>query len=141
MMESIKECLRSHLGIVKATLADAIRKSIIVQTNCEYPTYATSDDEMITRMLHLPPDKNKLLLENDIQRVQVHMAEYEIDNRMVYDVLDQICKDLYPYVKQHKPKREGRVAFYAIHSRWLGPNHVNMTDSEAEMTSQMSTYD
>ena len=34
------------------------------------------------------------------------MAEYEIDNRSVYDILDQICKntDLYPYVKQHKSK-------------------------------------
>ena len=63
------------------------------------------------------------------------MAEYEIDNRMVYDVLDQTCKDtdLHSYVKQHKPKRDDRGIFYAIHFRWLGPNHVNMTASEAEM--------
>ena len=49
-------------------------------------------------------------------------------------ILDQICKDtdLYPYVKQHKSKRDGRGAFYAIHSRWLGSNHVNATASEAE---------
>ena len=71
------------------------------------------------------------------------MAEYEIDNRMVYGVMDQIGKDtdLYPYVKQHKSKRDGRGAFYAIHSRWLGPNHFNATASEAEMTLKMSTYD
>ena len=62
---------------------------------------------------------------------------------MVYDVLDQICKDtdLYPYVKQHKSKRDVREAFYAIHSRWLGPNHVNMIASETEMALQMSRYD
>ena len=62
---------------------------------------------------------------------------------MVYDILDQICKDtdLYPYIKQHKSKREGIGAFYAIHSRWLGPNHVNATASEAEMALQMSMYD
>ena len=97
---------------------------------------------MIARMLHLPPDKKKLLLENDVQRAPVHMAEYKIDNRTVYDALDQICKDtdLYPYVKQHKPKGDGREAFYAIHSRWLVPNHVNATASEAEMALQMSTY-
>ena len=79
----------------------------------DYPSYVTPDNKMITRMLHLPPDKNKLLLEKDIQRVQVHMAEWVIDNRMVYDILDQICKDtdLYPYVKQHKPKRYSRGAF------------------------------
>ena len=48
---------------------------------------------MIARMLYQPPDKNKLLPEKDVQRVQVHMAEYKIDNRTVYDVMDQICKD------------------------------------------------
>ena len=62
---------------------------------------------------------------------------------MVYDILDQICKDtdLYPYVKQHKSKRDSKGAFYAIHSRWLGPNHVNATASQAEMALQMSMYD
>ena len=70
---------------------------------------------MIARLLHLPQDKNNILLECDIQW-------YKIDNRNVYDILDQICKDtdLYPYVKQHKSKKDGRGAFYAIHSRWLG---------------------
>ena len=71
------------------------------------------------------------------------MPEYKIDNRTVYYIIDQICKDtdLYPYVKQHKSKRDGREAFYAIHSRWLGLNHVNATASEAEMALQMGIYD
>ena len=71
------------------------------------------------------------------------MTEYTIDNRMVYDILDQICKDtyLYPHSKQHKAVRDRRGAFYAIHSRWLGSNHVNATTSEAEMALQMSMYD
>ena len=53
--------------------------------------------------------------------------EYKIDNRHVYDILDQICKDtdLYPHVKQHKSKRDGKEAFHDIHFRWLGLNHVN----------------
>ena len=69
------------------------------------------------------------------------MPEYKIDNSIVYDILDQICKDtnLYPYIKQHKSKRDGRKAFYAIHSRWLGPSNVNMTASEAKMALQTST--
>ena len=75
--------------------------------------YATSEDEMITRMLHLPPDKNKLLLESSADRVKDHTAEYIIDNRMVYDILDQICKDtdLIQDVKQQKPTRDGRMAY------------------------------
>ena len=92
-------------------------------------------------MLHLPPDKNELLPEN--QSIQVCTVEYKIDNRMVFDILVQFCKDtdLYPYVKQYKPNRDSKGKFYAIHSRWLGPNHVNTTASEAEMALQMPTYD
>ena len=60
-MESINEYLRSHCGVVKAPLAYVIKKSITVQTYCEYPLHRTPDDEMIARILHLPLDKNKLL--------------------------------------------------------------------------------
>ena len=119
--------IRSCCGVIKAPLAYIIRKTITVQTYSDYPTCATPDDMMIARMLHLPPDKNKLLLERDAHRVQDRTAEYIIDNRMVYDILDQICKDtdLYPYVKEHKSKRDCRGAFHAIHSWRIGPNHVN----------------
>ena len=93
-------------------------------------------------MLHLPPDKNKLL-KGDAQSARAHTAEYDIVNRNVYGILDQICKDahLYPYVKQYKSKRDGRRASYAILSRWLSLNHVNVTASEAKMALHMSTYD
>ena len=37
--------------------------------------------------------------------------------------------------------RDGIGAFYVIHSRWLGPNNIIVTASEAKMMLQMSTYD
>ena len=119
MMEAIKEYLRSCHGAVRASLAYAIRKTITAQTYCDYPTNATFEDEMIARMLHLPPERNKLLFEHDDKSVRAHMVKHQIDKRNVYDILDQICKDtdLYPYVKQHKSKSDRRVAFYAIHCR------------------------
>ena len=87
------------------------------------------------------PDKTKLHNEKSAQSVKEYVAEYKIDIGNVYDILDQICKDthLYPYVKQHKSKKDGRGAFYAIHFRWLSSNHVNRA-SEAELALQMSTY-
>ena len=53
-------------------------------------------------MIHLPLGKNKLHNEKSAQSVKECMAEYKIDNRSIYDILDQICKDIdqYPYVKQ-----------------------------------------
>ena len=129
MMEATEEYLRSCQGVMRAPLAYIIRKTILVQTYDEYPKYATPDDEMIARMLHLPPDKNKLLQEQDSQTAKACTAEYKIDNRSVNYILDQNCKDtdLYPHNKQHKSKRNSRGTFYAIHSRWLGLNHVNLT--------------
>ena len=143
MMEAVKEYLRSHQGVMKAPLAYIIMKTMLVQTYGKYLMYATPDDEMIVRMLHLPPDKNKLLQEGDAQTAKAHTAECEIDNRSVYDILNQICKDtgLYPYVKQHKSSRDNREVYDAIHSKSLDPNHIDATALEAEMALQMSTCD
>ena len=92
-------------------------------------------------MLHLPADKNMVHNKQSVPSVSKHMPEYKIDNRIVYDIIDPIYKDtnLYLYVKQHKSKREGREGFHAIESKWLGPNHVNANESEAEMTLQALT--
>ena len=107
VMAGMMESIRSHHSVIRAPLVYIIRKTITVQTYGDYSTYTTHDNTMITRMLHLPPEKNILHNEQSAQSVKEHRAEYEIDNRSVYDILDQICKDidLYPYVKQHNSKR------------------------------------
>ena len=102
-----------------------------MQTHGDYPMYETPDNERIT----LPSEKKKSSNMINTKIAQAHTGEYEIDNRTICDVLDQICKDtdLYSYLKQQQSKRNGRRAYYTIHSRWFGANHVNMTASEAEM--------
>ena len=57
MMESIEEYLQLHCCIVQATWIYVISRTIVVQTNGDYPTFATSDNKMIARMIHLPSDK------------------------------------------------------------------------------------
>ena len=47
---------------------------------------------MITKMVHLPQDKNRLYDEQSEQSVKEHTAEYEIDNRSIYDIMDHIIK-------------------------------------------------
>ena len=102
--------------IVRVPLAYTIRKPITVQVYGDYPKYATPYDEMVARMLHITPNKNKLHNKQSAQSVTKHTAAYKIDNRGVYDILAKIYKDtdLYPYVKQHKPKRDGRGTYYTI---------------------------
>ena len=98
MMEAIKEYIKLHYGVVRAPLACNIQQTITVQTYGDYPMYATTDDKMIIRMLHLPSDKNKMHNEQSAQSVTEPMTENEIDTRIIYDILYQICKDtdLYP---------------------------------------------
>ena len=109
--------MREHLAYI-------ISKTIIVQIYGNYPKFATPDNEMIARMLHLPPDKNRLHNKKSAQLVKEHTAENKIDNRSIYYILDQIRKDtdLYLHVKQHESKRDIKGAFFAIHCRWLGQN-------------------
>ena len=61
---------------------------------------------MIDRMLHPPLDKNKLLLKHNVHTVKEHMAEYKIDSRSVYVILDQICKNADLYVSSSISPRE-----------------------------------
>ena len=75
MMESIEEFLRAYHGVLNAPLSYVIRKTITVQTYVDYLTYASQDNEMIARMLHLPSHKNKLQLESSADKVMDCMAE------------------------------------------------------------------
>ena len=104
IMEAIEEYLRPCWGVMRAP----------VETYGDYPKYATPDSEMIARVLHLLQEKNKILWEKDAQTALMHKVEYKIDNKTVYDILNQIYKDtdLYQYVKQQKSKRDGRKAYY-----------------------------
>ena len=114
---------------------------IIVQTYGDYPMYMTPDNQIFAKLLHLLQLKSKPVLEHNVHLTKKLTAEYKIDNRTVYDIFDQICKDtnLCPYVKQHKSNTDGYGAFFAIHSRWLCPNCVNATASEVEAVLHMST--
>ena len=64
MINAVEENLRLHHGVVRAPFVYVIRKMMIAQTYSEYLRYVTLDDEMISRMSHLFPNKNRLKLKN-----------------------------------------------------------------------------
>ena len=128
MMEAIEEYLQLCYCVMREPLSYVVRKTIIVQTYGDYHKYVTPDDEMISRMLHLPPDRNRLHSKQSAQSINKHMAEYKIDNKSIYDILDQICKDtdLNLYFKQHQSMRDDKGEFYAIHSRPKSYEHDSL---------------
>ena len=58
---AIEEYLTLFCGVIRVPFAYIIRKNMIVQTYSNYPMYATPDDKIINRVLHLPSDKSKIL--------------------------------------------------------------------------------
>ena len=90
-----------------------------------------------------PPTRTNYSWKKKCSKNWAHTAEWKINDRSFYDILDQICMDtnLYSFVKQHESKRDERGAYYHIYSRWLSPNHFDATASEAEMALQTSRYD
>ena len=90
-MEAIKEYLRLHCGVMRGHLAYVIMETTVVKTYDEYHRYVTTDNKIFTMMLHLPQDKNRLSIESLVSFAKEHTPEYEIDNRGVYDIINQIC--------------------------------------------------
>ena len=82
-----------------------------------FMTLGNSGYEMIVNMLHVPIYvKNKTF--NTLEIRPGHTETYWLDNRMVYDILDQICKDkdLYLYARKFKASHDRNGACYVFHS-------------------------
>ena len=83
IMKAIEEYLTLHHDIIRVPLTYIIRKTMIVQTYGDYPKYATPENEMIARMLHLPVEKKMLHNEKSAPSVTEHKTEYMRDNKSV----------------------------------------------------------
>ena len=77
MMEAIDEYLRSHLGVIRASLVYIIRRTILVQTYGDNPMCVTSHNEMVARMLHIPPERKKVLLEYNVNSVKEYGSIFD----------------------------------------------------------------
>ena len=67
------------------------------------------------------------------------IPNFDIKNRIEYGgtQVEWPLSGFITEIRLYFTKRE----YYAIHFRWLGPNHVNATASEAEMALQLSTHE
>ena len=77
MMQYIKKYLRSHYGVIRAPLVYIMRKTITIQTFGNQPKHAIPDNKMITRLLYLSPNKNKLHSEQSTLSVKEYVAEQQ----------------------------------------------------------------
>jgi hypothetical protein len=130
-MDALEDYFSSVLGETKAPLAYVIRAEAEVTDEADDlpANYDTPENEMIARMPHLDPA-------GELLPTFIH------DRSKVWQTISEVCRDdkCWTYVKPFQRSRDGRGAYQALHTHYLGANHVNNMASIAESKLAQATY-
>ena len=130
-MEALQDYFSCVLGETKAPLAYIIRDVAAVPAEADDPAgnYDTPENEMIARMPHQDAQGEDL-------------PTYIHDRSKVWQTMSEVCRDdkCWTYVKPFQRSRDGRGAFQALHTHYLGANHVNNMASVAEAKLAQAKY-
>jgi hypothetical protein len=130
-IDAIQDHFSTCLGETKAPLAYVIRDEATVPVEADDPqgNYATLEEEMIRRMPHTDAAGDGL-------------PTYQHDRTKVWQALSDMTRDekCWTYVKPFQRARDGRSAFLALHTHYLGANHANNMASEAESSLAKAMY-
>ena len=130
-MDAIQDYFTCVLGETKAPLAYVIREEAAVTAEADDPpaNYTTPEDEMVARMPH--QDNNG-----------TDLPTYLHDRSKVWQTMSEICQDdkSWIYVKPFQRSRDGRGAYLALHTHYLGANHVNNMANVAESKLSLAKY-
>jgi hypothetical protein len=130
-VDAIQDHFSTVLGETKAPLAYVIRDEATVPDQVNDPTtnYATPEEEMIRRMPHT-------------DAAGIELPTYQHDRTKVWQALSEMTRDekCWTYVKPFQRTCDGRGAFLALHTHYLGANHVNNMASEAESKLAKAMY-
>ena len=131
-METILEYLRSYLGDKKIPLAYVVRESETVVVGDPKGGYATILDEMIARAPHFTM----------IAGVRTADPAYLVNREKVWDIIARITRtqDCWTYVKPAQRTRDGRKAYLALYTHYLGPDNVDNMASQAESKLNSTVY-
>ena len=132
-MEAIHEYLRSYLGDKMIPLAYVVRKDEAVPTVEPEGGYATVQDEMIARAPHFR-----------ITAAGVRNPDptYLVNRQKVWEIIARITREnsCWTYVKDAQRTRDGRMAYLALWTHYLGPNNVDNMATQAEQKLQSTVY-
>ena len=131
-MESILEYLRSYLGDKKIPLAYVVRKDEAVPEIDPEAGYATIQDEMIARAPHFAM----------VGAVRSPDPTFLVNREKVWDIIARITREhtCWTYVKPAQRTRDGRMAYLALYTHFLGPNNVDNMATLAEDKLKSTVY-
>ena len=130
-MDALQDYFSCVLGETKAPLAYIIRDVAAVSDEADDPpgNYDTPENKMIARMPHQ-------------DALGEDLPTYIHDRSKVWQTMSEVCRDdkCWTYVKPFQRSRDGRGAFQALHTHYLGANHVNNMASVAEAKLAQAKY-
>ncbi|KAI2510102.1 hypothetical protein MHU86_4269 [Fragilaria crotonensis] len=131
-MESILEYLRSYLGDKKIPLAYVVRKDENVPEADPDGGYATVQDEMIARAPHFTMTGAVRTLD----------PTFLVNREKVWEIIARITREhsCWTYVKPAQRTRDGRMAYLALYTHFLGPNNVDNMATLAEDKLKTTVY-
>ncbi|KAI2504041.1 hypothetical protein MHU86_10403 [Fragilaria crotonensis] len=131
-MESILEYLRSYLGDKKIPLAYVVRKDENVPEMDPDGGYATVQDEMIARAPHFTM----------AGAVRTLDPTFLVNREKVWEIIARITREhsCWTYVKPAQRTRDGRMAYLALYTHFLGPNNVDNMATLAEDKLKSTVY-
>jgi hypothetical protein len=130
-MDALQDYFSCVLGETKAPLAYVIRDvaAVTAEADDDAANYDTPENEMISRMPHQDAAGQDL-------------PTYIHDRSKVWQTMAEVCRDdkCWTYVKPFQRSKDGRGAFQALHTHYLGANHVNNMASIAEAKLAQAKY-
>ncbi len=148
--ETIEEYLRAFRGVEKSSLGYVTRDNLFPPDTADDPVWSAAgsrydniDDEMIARMKIIDLDVPGLAVTMDHYEENGPFADCFVKDRSrVWDLLVAIFSstEAWTVIKTFKSKRNGRAAWLALWSFYLGPNNLDHMASEAEKSLTTTHY-
>ena len=137
-LEAVQEWIGGHLGITKVPLSYVVREEVDYPPHPTDPAfgqpdspYSSHQEEMVARA----PIRSRSI-------VPVFIAEYQIDNKSVWELLCGLCreKDCWTHIKPFAKKKDGRGAFLALWAYYLGKQNVDNQATTSEKGLELATW-
>jgi len=127
-IEGLEEYLATFRGVTGAPLSYVVRKQLIPPVGADDPAtnYDTLDEEMISRAP---------IIEGRVGTEDGPFTESSVMDRLkVWEKLSVLMADheAWTYFKVGRKSKDGRKAFLAVDSHYLGPNNVDHMARAAE---------
>lgn len=133
IIDTLLEYFGACLGVTKLPLAYVLRESLD-PTPRPADGWSSNEAQMIAR--------GPIVTNPGAAGAPIYTTDFQADNKTVWLLLASICREhsCWAYLRQHQRKQNGRAAFQALVSHYLGSNNVNTMSARAMNKLINTTY-